>query len=154
MSGSFQRQKRGRQTNRTGRNEPAGYHCSSPKNPSMNAYDDDISTLDDVLEKEKIPSGATNYTETMAEVEKRGGDDQPRKSQHLNMHDLSFILHPSHESSTPDGDQAQSVSSKECGQASLCRQACEELGVSQNLMNQMCQSLLPFPIVKNSGQVD
>ncbi|KAL4810590.1 hypothetical protein BDV18DRAFT_155202 [Aspergillus unguis] len=136
--GSFQRQRKGRQIKKTGQNEPAGYPSSSPSNPGMNAYDGDFRTLDDVLETDKAPSKATNNTDAAAEAD---AAEQPR-NQHLNMHDLSFILHPSHESSPPGGDQAQSVSSKEGGQASLCRQACKELGVSQTLMNQMIRVYL------------
>lgn len=108
----------------------------------MHPYDDEFDMLDDVTRKEGLPIGAIDNTETMAEVEPHEGGDRKQNSQ-LNMHDLSMILHPSHESSTPDPNQNQSPAPKDGGEAGLCRQACDELGVSQSQMNQMY--LISYP---------
>lgn len=99
---------------------------SLPNDPDS-AHDGDFEALDDGPEKESLGPADCLWA--------NGGDRQ--RSSRLNIHDLSFILHPSHESTAPDHDPNQSQSSRDGGQTGLSRQACAELGVSQTLMNQM-----------------
>jgi hypothetical protein len=141
--GSLQRQKRSCQskTKRTDQRRQDDSNSSSPIDPTLHSYEGDFETLHDVPENEGL-SLATNNSDL------NGGtkihEEERKQDSHLNMHDLSFILHPCHEPSTPENDQNQSPGSKEGGQPGLCRQACNQLGVSQSLMNQMYAITYPW----------
>jgi hypothetical protein len=110
-------------------------HLSPPSHHHLPASYDDNHT--DALNGEADAVGLvpTDYAESLP-VAKTHEGDRPQTS-HLNIHDLSYILHPSHESTTPDTNQEQSPSFSDRGQGGLCRQACAELGLSQSTMNQM-----------------
>ena len=113
---------------------------SSPIDHSLHPYDGDLETLNDISENEVLPV-ATNNTDLIGGAKIQ--EEERNQNSHLNMHDLSFILHPCHEPSTPENDQNQSPGSKEGGQPGLCRKACNELGVSLSLMNQMYARTYP-----------
>lgn len=57
----------------------------------------------------------------------------------LNISDLSFIMHPSHEASTPEKETSTVVSkdTPEHEKQSMIRQACCTLGVSQTMIEHM-----------------
>lgn len=74
----------------------------------------------------------------------QGGSDPGRESprrrdSQLNMHDLSFILHPSHEASSPDKERAAAPARDDLGQTNqlLIQQAFRSLGLSPTTMEQM-----------------
>lgn len=62
-----------------------------------------------------------------------------RRGSQLNISDLSFILHPSHEASTPEKSQSAAsvveVVAKE--DESLYQKACFQLGLSEQAMEKM-----------------
>ncbi|GAB1192807.1 hypothetical protein APSETT444_002004 [Aspergillus pseudonomiae] len=104
-----------------------------PPGPNNGRRDSYFDALNDQPEKEElalvVPADPTETTG----IEARGSS-QHRTSQ-LNTLDLAFILHPSHEATSPS--QKQSPSSQDGQKTDLCRQACTELGVSQAFMNEM-----------------
>lgn len=61
-----------------------------------------------------------------------------RRDSQLSIHDLSFILHPSHEASTPDKDQTAAPSRSLIDQGPvLIARACSALGVNEVILEQM-----------------
>ncbi|KKA17789.1 hypothetical protein T310_8272, partial [Rasamsonia emersonii CBS 393.64] len=61
-----------------------------------------------------------------------------RRDSQLNIHDLSFILHPSHEASTPEKEQNAPPSRGVIDQEPvLIARACSALGVTQEILKQM-----------------
>lgn len=61
-----------------------------------------------------------------------------RGNSRLNIHDLSFILHPSHEASTPEKEQTDVANRMIVDQElNLMTRACSALGVTQDTLNQM-----------------
>jgi hypothetical protein len=59
--------------------------------------------------------------------------------QPTNIHDLSFILHPSHETSSPDQDRTSHTGGLPVDgqEANFIQDACSVLGVTQAVMEQM-----------------
>lgn len=80
--------------------------------------------------------GTADRAQTMVGAEAHEVGDR-EQNLYLNMHDFCFTLHPCYESLTLDHDQNPSSKSKDGGQAGLFRQACNELGLSPDLMDQM-----------------
>ncbi|KAJ5464357.1 fungal-specific transcription factor domain-containing protein [Penicillium daleae] len=134
--GSSQKQRKRRRQNETSQSRQINSHSRPPPGPFSGPRNGDFDPLDDGLEKEELlPAVRADLTETTTGMEMRGSSQQ-RTSQ-LNTLDLAFILHPSHEVTTPDQAQRQSPSFQDGQHTGLCRQACTELGVSQAAMNEM-----------------
>ncbi|RAQ58999.1 hypothetical protein COH20_007110 [Aspergillus flavus] len=131
--GSSQKKRKRLRQNETAQRRPMSSHSRPPPGPENGRRDSSFDAFDDQLEKEElvlaVPADLTEATG----IEARGSSQQ-RTSQ-LNTLDLAFILHPSHEVTTPS--QKQSPSSPDGQQTDLCRQACTELGVSQASMNKI-----------------
>jgi hypothetical protein len=76
-------------------------------------------------------AGSTTGPET-DEGTKRGRDSQ------LNIYDLSFILHPSHEASTPEKEQSMTSNKDVIDQEPvLLQRVCSALGVGQATLEEM-----------------
>ncbi|RTE75812.1 hypothetical protein BHE90_009742 [Fusarium euwallaceae] len=78
-----------------------------------------------------------SYTETeLNQTSITAKEDDPgpcRRSSQLNIHDLSFILHPSHEASTPDEDETNTnISDATPGNEDKFQRACHALGLSES----------------------
>lgn len=71
-----------------------------------------------------------------------------RRSSQLNINDLAFILHPSHESSSPDQDASTApqvaVESPVSDRRELYQEACSIIGLTPTAMDKMYVSLPPF----------
>ncbi|KAJ5464802.1 fungal-specific transcription factor domain-containing protein [Penicillium daleae] len=103
---------------------------SLSKGPGTDPRNGDFDSLDGGLEKEELVHAApADPTETPS------GEEQ--QASQLNTLDLAFILHPSHEVTTPDETQKESPNSQDGGHTGLYRQACKLLGVSQAAVNQI-----------------
>ncbi len=66
--------------------------------------------------------------------------DARRRNSRLNINDLSFILHPCHEASTPEKeakDQSPGKESNDQENQAMIQQACATLGVSSDMMEEM-----------------
>ncbi|OQD68780.1 hypothetical protein PENDEC_c031G02206 [Penicillium decumbens] len=134
--GSSQKQRKYRRLKETASSRHASSYSSPPVGPGISPQGSDLDILDNGLEKgEVVPAVPTDPTETSARVETRKGERQ-RASQ-SNTLDLAFILHPSHEATTPGHTFKQSPHSQDRGHVGLCGQACKELHVSQAAMNKI-----------------
>lgn len=125
-SGSLQKRREYRRSNNLAQNRRVSSQSSPSNNPNLRS---------DYSKPEIEGPGSTNYTEIIPRTAIYRGD-RPQTS-HLNIHDLSYILHPSHESTTPNRDKSQSPSSNNQGKSRLYPQAYAKLGVSQTIMNQI-----------------
>ena len=131
--GSLQKRRVCRRLDDTVQSRHLTSQLSPPSNLNRRSDYGDLDTFNYEAKTEgPVPA---HYTETMHGT-MTNGRDQSQTSQ-LNMHDLSYILHPSHESTTSSHDQNESPGFDDGAQGGLCRQACTELGVSQTTMNQM-----------------
>ncbi|KAL1858068.1 hypothetical protein VTK73DRAFT_7965 [Phialemonium thermophilum] len=74
-----------------------------------------------------------------------------QRDSRLNINDISFILHPSHEASTPEND-AQAAPARIVGdqdEAGLIRDSCARLGVSQDLLRYLVQVYFEYMVAIN-----
>lgn len=79
--------------------------------------------------------------------------NQERRNSRLNMHDLSFILHPAHEASSPDkpdkgpevivASTSEETASRE--KQSRIQQACYTIGLSHTTLEHMYVTSRPAP---------
>ncbi|CAI7611339.1 unnamed protein product [Penicillium pancosmium] len=127
--GSSQKRRKSRELNETTQSRWIGASLLS-KGPGTDPQNGDCDSLNDGLEKEElIPVAPVDPTETPP------GEEQ--QASQLKTLDFAFILHPSHEVTTPDETQKESPKSQDGSHTGLYRQACRVLGVSQAAMNQI-----------------
>lgn len=70
--------------------------------------------------------------------QEQGGSTKRRRDSHLNIYDLSFILHPSHEASTPEKERGMTSNKNDIHQEPVLRQrVCSALGVGQATLEEM-----------------
>ncbi|KAF4464555.1 fungal specific transcription factor [Fusarium albosuccineum] len=62
-----------------------------------------------------------------------------RRNSQLNIHDLSFILHPSHQASTPEKDQGEAADAAPVERENTFQKACCSLGFSEAAMINMIE---------------
>lgn len=88
--------------------------------------------------KRDLPPSPSGLIENQVRDESNEWSPRRRHSQHK-IHDLSFILHPSHEASRPEKEQnapsAKNVLDSE--EPILIGRACYALGVTQRALEQM-----------------
>ncbi|KAL6405326.1 hypothetical protein AUP68_11078 [Ilyonectria robusta] len=110
---------------------------SDPPTPPLEDADCDAEQMS-IPDRQTGPpsSGETSNTSTAP----RDDEQYPkRRGSQLNINDLSFILHPSHEASTPEKSQSAAsvveVVARE--DESLYRKACFQLGLSEQAMDKI-----------------
>ncbi|CAG7939912.1 unnamed protein product [Penicillium nalgiovense] len=142
--GSLQKRRKCRRLDDAAQSRHLSFQSNSC-NPNLRSDNNDLDVLNDESETEGLVP--TDYAERVHGT-KTDEDDQTQNS-HLNMHDLSYILHPSHESRIPNSDQNQSACFDGGEQGGLRREACAELGVSQSAMNQMIRAFFENMVAIN-----
>ena len=148
LQGSFQRQKRQRgrdrqQQQRSRQQEPQTSYSPPASQTSLDQDDADC---------DRRPSNEYRK-ESNSAMDVDGSEWSTNQGNtKLNIHDLSFILHPSHEASTPEKEASTAASkdTPEHERQSMVRQACCTLGVSQTMIEQMyvsaaCPVYPPIP---------
>jgi hypothetical protein len=90
------------------------------------------------LDRETSSSREGPATPAVGEVEEW---NNRRRNSQLSIHDLSFILHPSHEASTPESKaQSSATPTRTCDESKEplhLEKACSTLGITPDVLKQM-----------------
>ncbi|KAH7164971.1 fungal-specific transcription factor domain-containing protein [Fusarium sp. MPI-SDFR-AT-0072] len=120
--------------------------CQSKATDQQNRSNDSASPIDqtgversivvDVSHSERRQSFASSSSRRKSDAQDQNAGHKASK---LNIHDLSFILHPSHEVTTPDEEPptAMSVESADVDNQRLFQSACQCLGLSKQSVEKM-----------------
>jgi hypothetical protein len=104
----------------------------------------------DVSHSERRQSFASSSSRRKSDAQDQNAGHKASK---LNIHDLSFILHPSHEVTTPDEEPptAMSVESADVDNQRLFQSACQCLGLSKQSVEKMyVTTQLSFSLILNA----
>ncbi|CCT69331.1 uncharacterized protein FFUJ_06847 [Fusarium fujikuroi IMI 58289] len=120
--------------------------CQSKPTDQLNRNNESASPIDqnggersivvDVSQSERRQSFASSSSRRKSDAQDQNAGHKVSK---LNIHDLSFILHPSHEVTTPDEEPptAMSVESADVDNQRLFQSACQCVGLSKQSVEKM-----------------